>query len=62
VDYSDGTRQLVELLDQQGLQVIQRPDHVAPPQWIKLVILSVYPSYKWSQAALSEARVYEAVQ
>ena len=25
-------------------------------EWIKLVILSVYPTYKWSQAALSEVK------
>jgi hypothetical protein len=60
VDYSDGTRQVVELLDAQGLQVIEPA--VGETAWIKLVVLSVYPAYKWPQAALSDVRVYEVVQ
>jgi hypothetical protein len=60
IDYSDGTRQVAQLQDAQGLQVIQPA--VPETLWIKLVILSVYPDYQWSQAALSEVRVFEAVQ
>jgi hypothetical protein len=60
IDYSDGTRQVYQLLDEQGLQVIEPA--VDQTEWIKLVILSVYPAYKFAQAALSEVRVYEVVQ
>ena len=66
LDYSDGTRQVYQLLDVQGLQVIEpaagKDSKPMSTEWIKLVILSVYPTYKWSQAALSEVRVYETVQ
>jgi zinc-ribbon domain len=66
LDYSDGTRQVVQLLDEQGLQVIEpatgKDSKPMSTGWIKLVILSVYPAYKFPQAALSEVRVYEAVQ
>jgi hypothetical protein len=59
LQYSDGTVQVVQLLDAEGLQVIKpkTPD----TQWIKLTILSVYPSFKWEDAALSEMRVYETI-
>jgi hypothetical protein len=60
VDYSDGTRQVVQLQDVQGLQVIE-PAKTLKAQWIKLTILSLYPSYKWPQAAMSETRVYEVI-
>ena len=60
IDYSDGTRQVAQLQDAQGLQVIQPA--VSETLWIKLVILSVYPTYQWPEAALSEVRVYETVQ
>ena len=60
LDYSDGTKQVVQLQDAQGLQVVEPA--VPKTQWIKLVILSVYPTYQWAQAALSEVRVYEVVQ
>jgi zinc-ribbon domain len=66
VDYSDGTRQVVQLLDQKGLQVIDpavgADSKPMSTEWIKLTILSVYPAYHWPQAALSEVRVYETVQ
>jgi hypothetical protein len=59
LQYSDGTTQIVQLLDAQGLQVIKpkTPD----TQWIKLTILSVYPLFKWEDAALSEVRIYETI-
>jgi hypothetical protein len=66
LDYSDGTRQLVQLLDQQGLQVIEPAmgagSKPMSTQWIKLIILSVYPAYRFPDAALSEMRVYETIQ
>jgi hypothetical protein len=66
LDYSDGTRQVVQLLDEQGLQVIEpavgKDSKPISTDWIKLVILSVYPAYQFSEAALSEVRVYELVQ
>ena len=60
LQYSGGATQVVQLLDAQGLQEI-RPA-VKSTEWIKLTILSVYPTYKWQDAALSELRVYETIQ
>lgn len=60
LEYSDGTTQVVQLLDAQGLQTIKPA--ASDTEWIKLTILSVYPTYKWQDAALSEVRVYEIVQ
>ncbi len=60
LEYSDGTTQVVQLLDAQGLQVIK--PKAQDTEWIKLTILSVYPTYKWQDAALSEVRVYETIQ
>jgi hypothetical protein len=60
VEYSDGTEQVVELRDVQGLQAIQ--PEVQETQWIKLTILSVYADYTWDDTALSDVRVYETVQ
>ncbi len=51
---------MVQLLDTQGLQVIKPA--AKDTEWIKLTILSVYPTYKWEDAALSEVRVYETIQ
>ena len=60
LQYSDDTTQVVQLLDAQGLQVIK--PKAKDTEWIKLTILSVYPTYKWQDAALSEVRVYETIQ
>jgi hypothetical protein len=60
LQYSDGTVQVVELLDAQGIQVIEPASEET--QWIKLTILSVYPTYVWENAALSDLRVYESVE
>jgi hypothetical protein len=65
LQYSDGTSQTVQLQNEQGLQVIDATVNDGTPretEWIKLTILSVYPTYKFSQAALSDVRVYEAVE
>jgi hypothetical protein len=60
VQYSDGTVQFVVLLDAEGLQTIQ--PSVDQTEWIKLTILSVYPTSKFQNAALSEVRIYETLQ
>lgn len=57
--YSDGTRQLVQLQDAQGLQTIKPA--VEETSQITFTIISVYPRYEWEDAALSEIRVYERV-
>ncbi len=60
LQYSDGTSQVVKLLDAEGLQLIE--PEVEDTQWIKVTILSVYPDYKWEDAALSDVRIYESIQ
>ena len=60
LQYSDGTTQVVQLLDAEGLQTIK--PKTEETQWIKFTIFSIYPSYKWEDAALSEVRVYETIQ
>ncbi len=65
LDYSDGSHQTVELQDEQGIQVIDASENGTKPletQWIKFTILSVYPTYKFANAALSDIRVYEALK
>jgi hypothetical protein len=65
VDYSDGSRQVIQLQDEQGLQVMDPKTTDNQPittQWIKFTILTVYPAYKWPQAALSDIHIYEVVQ
>jgi predicted nucleic acid-binding Zn ribbon protein len=57
--YSDGTKQLVQLLDAQGLQTIKPA--VKETAQITFTIISVYPRYEWEDAALSEIRVYESI-
>lgn len=59
LEYSNGVTQLVDLLDAEGLQMIVPA--VSRADWIKLTIVSVYPSRTWDDTALSEVRVYEAV-
>jgi hypothetical protein len=55
--YSDGSTQLVQLLDAEGLQTIE--PSVDETAQITFTIISVYPRYEWQDAALSEIRVYE---
>ena len=65
VDYSDGSRQVIQLQDEQGLQAMDPKTNNNQPittQWIKFTVLAVYPAYKWPQAALSDIHVYEVVQ
>jgi hypothetical protein len=60
LDYSDGSRDVIQLQDESGLQIIT--PSVSQTQWIKFVILSVYPTYSLPQAAISDIRVYEAIR
>jgi hypothetical protein len=60
LDYSDGSRQVVELQDEQGIQVIE--PNVSETGWIQLKVLSVYPDYKFPNAAVSDIRIYEALR
>jgi hypothetical protein len=60
LQYSDGTYQVVQLLDEQGLQLIK--PKAKETEWIKLTILSVYPTHELEDAALSEVRVYQTIR
>ncbi len=65
IAYSDGTKQVVQLQDEQGLQVIQTPTsdgQALKTGSIEFTILSVYPAYKFPQAAISDIKVYEVLQ
>lgn len=57
LEYSNGTTQLVDLLDTKDFQSITTLRKAT--EWLKLTIVSVYPDYEWADAALSEVRVYE---
>ena len=57
LEYSDGTKQLVQLLDAKGVQTIKPATDEA--DWIKLTVISVYPRYGWEDAGVSELRVYQ---
>jgi hypothetical protein len=60
VEFSDGTVQLVDLADVPDYQTIT-PD-VGEVEWVKLVIVSVYPGDRWEDTALSEVRIYAAAE
>lgn len=59
VEYSNGTTQLVDLLDDKDFQTI-RPTR-QPVTSVRMVIVSVYPGEEWDDTALSEVHFYEAV-
>jgi len=59
VEYSNGTTQLVDLLDDKKIQTITPTRQ--PITSVRLVILSVYDGAEWDDTALSEVRFYEAV-
>jgi hypothetical protein len=56
LEYSNGTVQLVDLLDTEELQTITptRQD----VEWVKFTIVSVYEGDVWEDTALSEVRIY----
>ena len=58
LEYSDGTVQLVDLLDTMEFQAITPTQQ--PVEWVKLVIVSVYAGDQWEDTALSEVRFYAA--
>jgi Na+-transporting methylmalonyl-CoA/oxaloacetate decarboxylase gamma subunit len=55
VAYSNGTTQLINLLDADGYQSITPTRQ--PVEWFKMTIVSVYPGEVWEDTALSEVRV-----
>jgi hypothetical protein len=57
VEYSNGSTQLVDLLDTEEFQMIT-PTRQAV-EWVKLTIVSVYPGDQWEDTALSEVRIYK---
>ena len=56
LEYSNGTTQLVDLLDTKEFQAITPTRQ--PVEWVKLVIVSVYAGEEWEDTALSEVRLY----
>jgi hypothetical protein len=56
LEYSNGSTQLVDLLDTREIQSINTLREEI--DWLKLIIVSVYPDYVWADAALSEVRLY----
>lgn len=56
LEYSDGSTQVIELLDTEDLQSVATEQ--VSTEWIKMTILSVYPDHEWEDAALSEVHVY----
>jgi hypothetical protein len=60
VEYSNGTSQLVDLLDDKEMQIITPTRE--PITSVRLVIVSVYPGDEWDDTSLSEVRFYEAAE
>ncbi len=57
IEYSSGATQLVELRDVQELQYILPAGEAI--QWVKLVIVSVYPGENDEDTSISEVRLFE---
>jgi hypothetical protein len=57
IEFSSGATYLVELQDTQDLQFIVPAGEAI--EWIKLVIVSVYPGVENEETALSEVRLFE---
>ena len=57
VEYSSGAAQIVQLFDVKDIQTIEPTSEAV--EWVRLVILSVYPGGEWQDTALSEVRIYE---
>ncbi len=57
LEYSNGSTQLVDLLDTTDTQGVRTRSE--PTEWLKLTITAVYPDYVWEDAALSEVRMFE---
>lgn len=56
VEYSNGTTQLVDLLDVMDFQAITPT--IQPVDWVRFSIVSVYAGNEWDDTALSEVRIY----
>ncbi len=56
VEYSNGTTQLVDLLDVMDFQAITPT--IQPVDWVRFSIVSVYAGEEWDDTALSEIRFY----
>jgi hypothetical protein len=57
VEYSSGATQLVELFDVKDLQMVVPTSEAV--EWVRLIVVSVYPGERWEDAALSEVHLYE---
>jgi hypothetical protein len=57
IEFSSGATLLVQLADTQDLQFIGPPGEAV--EWVKLVIVSVYPGVESDETALSEVRLFE---
>jgi hypothetical protein len=56
IEYSNGTTQLVDLLDTAEFQAITPT--IQPVEWVRFSIVSVYAGEEWEDTALSEVRFY----
>ncbi len=59
IEYSNGTSQLVDLLDSRQLQIVIPTRE--PITSVRFVIVAVYSGAEWDDTALSEVRFYETV-
>lgn len=57
LEYSNGSVQLVDLLDTMDVQAVMARSE--PTAWLKMTITAIYPDYTWDDAAMSEVRVFE---
>jgi hypothetical protein len=57
LEYSNGSTQLIDLLDTMDVQAVAMRSQ--PTDWLKLTIMAVYDDYVWEDAALSEVRLFE---
>jgi hypothetical protein len=57
IEFSSGATLLVELKNTQELQFLTPPGEAV--EWVKLVIVSVYPGVESDETALSEVRLFE---
>jgi hypothetical protein len=57
IEFSSGAMLLIRLKDTEDLQFLTPPGEAV--EWVKLVIVSVYPGVENEETALSEVRLYE---
>jgi hypothetical protein len=56
LEYSDGSTQLVDLIDTMDVQAVAARSNAT--EWLKMTVTAVYPDYVWEDAALSEVRIF----